>query len=81
MASNALGSRWLTRRAEIAADGREYLVIIDSRTAEADMRTVAATLAAGGLKLRDIAAALRVDVEQVRVWPSPLKRVPQTRRT
>ena len=42
----------------------------DSRTVEADMRTACSMLAAGGLKLRDIAAALRVDVEQVRMWQS-----------
>ena len=33
-----------------------------SKTAEADMRTAAAMLAAGGLKPRDFAAGLRVDV-------------------
>ena len=55
--------------------------MIDSRTFEADMRTVAAILAAGGLKPQDISVALRVDVGQVRAWLSPLKRVPQTRRT
>ena len=55
--------------------------MIDSKTAEADMRMAAAMLAAGGLKSRDIAAALRIDVEQVRAWLSPSKRVPQTRRS
>ena len=34
------------------------------------MRTAAAMLAAGGLKLRDIAVAFRINVEQVRAWLS-----------
>ena len=39
-------------------------------TAEADMRTAAAVLAAGGLKPQDISVALRVAVGQVRAWLS-----------
>lgn len=40
-----------------------------------DMQTAAAMLAAGGLKPWDIAAAIRVDIAQVKAWLSLPKAV------
>ena len=43
-----------------------------------DLQAAAAMLAAGGLTPRDIAAALRINVEQVRTWLSPPSRSPNS---